>query len=627
MALGLFITFAALDDRRAFVRSNALSVSGRQLMLAGMAGGALTLLLGATVFLIVRPRATKLHSLSRIADTLLPLAWLWPLPLFLDYRVFEGTGLLRVALASLWGLGLERALRASFVALNLKGSDRGPWRMGRFLPPLLLLLLCGWFISFCGRYTVLEHRRFGTNGFDLGLFDNLMFNLSHGEWFHATVDAGNLNGGNHLQYHANFLAYLFVPAYSIHPGSEVLLWIQAAMVGLSAIPFYLLAARRLKNPWFGLAFAYLFIVHEGTQSPVFFEFHFLTLSPFFLGWTLYFFDRGSKVPLIIVWILALLLREDQGTVLAGAALVCLMRGQRPLWAAIGGIAGITWLALMRFVVMPANGPPGGFHQHSGIFQAMIAPGSHGFGGVLKTLLTNPTYALENFLEGRKLEYVLAIAAPFLLLPLRRRLFWILFVPASLFTLVTTNYVPSVSTRFQYTMYWIPMMCFGTLLILSDWSELASTRHRVGAALVSMLVVATALSCDGGGLFQRHTLVGGFRRIGFEMSPDEVARYEELREVARSIPKEASVTATESTVPHVSTRRNIRTLRQGAGDSEYLLVRKDEARSGEQATALLAAYRSERWGLLTATKHFQLWRQGADTKPNRAAMRALGQRVD
>src|SRR5690606_22103102 len=175
--------------------------------------------------------------------------------------------------------------------------------------------------------------------------------------------------------------------------------------------------------------------------------------------------------LVFVWVSALLLREDQGCLLAGAALVYLMRGGRPWWALAGGIVGVAWLALMRFAIMPMNGPPGGFHQHSGIFQAMIAPGSHGFGGVLKTLLTNPPFSLENLLEERKLEYVLALGAPFLLLPFRVRLLWVLFLPACLFTLVTTNYAPSVSTRFQYSMYWVSMLIFGCLVLLGDWASL------------------------------------------------------------------------------------------------------------------------------------------------------------
>ena len=44
-------------------------------------------------------------------------------------------------------------------------------------------------------------------GFILGIFDNLFFNLKQGEWFRGTVDRGNLGGGAHIQYHANFLFF------------------------------------------------------------------------------------------------------------------------------------------------------------------------------------------------------------------------------------------------------------------------------------------------------------------------------------------------------------------------------------------------------------------------------------
>jgi uncharacterized membrane protein len=302
-----------------------------------------------------------------------------------------------------------------------------------------------------------------------------------------------------------------------------------------------------------------------------------------------------------------------------------MRGERPWWALVGGVLGVVWLGLMRFLVMPMNGPPGGFHQHSGIFQAMIAPGSHGFGGVLKSLATNPPFSLENILEGRKLEYVLALGAPFLLLPFRARLLWVLFLPATLFTLVTTNYAPSVSTRFQYSMYWVSMLIFGCLVLLGDWAKLPAMRKRVSAAVIGMLFVGTALSFDGGGLFQKNTLVGGFRRIAFAATESEIERYDELLNVAKEIPPSATVWATESIVPHVSTRKDIRTLRQRGADSEYILIWKSEVRGGEQAEAFQKAASTGRWGVVTKTKNFQLWKMGADTRGNREALRSVGLR--
>jgi uncharacterized membrane protein len=625
-ALPLTFLLALIEDRHALVFRNHLSVAARNLTLAAMVAlVGLSIGVGAA-YLLVRPSDKKVKRLARVMHAALPLCWLWPIPLFLDWRVFEGHGLVRGFLAAGWGIGLEHALRATLsIVPGLPKPSRFRARFANLASAVLVVGLVVWFVHFGWTYSIIEHRRLGTAGFDLGLFDNVMFNLARGEWFMATVDAGNANGGNHLQYHANFLAYLFLPAYLISPGSEILLIIQAVVVGLAAIPFYLLATRKLGSPWFGAAFAYFFLIHEGVQSPVFFEFHFLTLSPFFVGWVLYLFDRGAKIPLLVMWILTLLLREDQGCILAGAALVCLMRGERPWWSLVGGVVGVAWLAMMRFWIMPLNGASGGFHQHSGIFQAMIAPGSHGFGGVLKTLATNPPFSLENLLEGRKFEYVLALAAPFLLLPFRKRLLWILFLPASLFTLVTTNYTPSVSTRFQYSMYWVSMLIFGCLLLLGDWYKLPSTRKRITAAVLSMLVVGTALSYDGGGLFQKHTLVGGFRRIGFTLTRAELERYEELVRLVKTIPPNATVSATESVVPHVSTRRIIRTMRQGAADSEYLLIWKDEVRGGEQAATFQKALQDGRWGVVTVTKNFQLWKMGADTSSNRSAARSVGLR--
>lgn len=625
VSVGSFVSLFLVDKRQLFVASNGMEPRIRTLALAMIAGTFSICALAALVYVAFRYRSDKLARLDRLVRIAAPLAWIWPLPLYFDWAVFNGVGLLRVALAAIWAVGLERTLRTSIAALpenftlpSWARSSRGLQWSGW----IVTLAMCAFFASFCAYYTIMQHHRFGTNGFDLGLFDNLMFNLQHGTWFHATVDRGNL-GGNHLQFHANFLAYLFVPFYALHPSSEALLVIQAVVVGAAGIPYYLLAKRKSDSVWIGLLFAALFLGHEGTQGPVFYDFHFLTLGPFFVGWTLYLFETDKRWQLVVCWVLTLLLREDQGAIVGAAALVYLFAGKRPLWALIGGFVGVAWLGLMRFYVMPMNGPGHMFQQHIGIFQGMVAPGSEGFGGVIKTLFTNPAFSLTNLLEMRKAEYLLALGAPFLFLPFRRLRLLFLFAPAALFTLVTVNYAPSVNTRFQYSAYWIPMLILGSLLVIEEWKNEPAGRVRIQAAVWSMLVVGTALSFGGGAFFQQNSFHGGFRKIDFAISQKESRQLEQLRELVRAIPARASVTASETAVPHVSTRKTVHTLRTGLMNPDYILVRNVEVRGGEQGRELLAGVRDGGWGVIKELKDFQLWKRGAPTKDNARALRRVG----
>ncbi len=625
--LGLFSALLSIPELHTFSQTNALTVPLRNAALLHLLGWILAVLGVVSGYLVYRRSEEGLTAAHDLVRAVSPLGLLWPFPLYFNWQVFNGGGLLRVVLALIWGLSLERAFRHTFrvfgpffrrlkAKLPSRFSDRITW--------VILAGLIVWFATFCAHYTVMQHQRMGTTGFDLGIFDNLFYNLREGEWFRGGVDRDN-RGGAHLQFHANFLAYLFLPIYVLSPRAETLLIMQAWIVALSAVPLYLLSRHRL-GPVAGLILAFAYLVHEATQGPVFYDFHFLTISPFFIGWTLYFFDRGAKWPLLGAWICAVLLREDQGAVLGAAALVYLLLGHRPLLAILGGLLGVAWLALMRFYVMPLHAADGSFQQHIGIFQAMVAPGDTGYGGVIKTIVTNPVYSLNNVLEERKLEYLLLLSTPFVLLPFRSPRLLFLFIPAAMFTLGTANYPPPVSKGFQYTMYWMPMLILGSVLKLSEWKSDPALRDRFFAGLTSVLVLSTALGVSGGALFQKNSFTGGFRRIVFEISEEERNRYKELRAVIAKIPPKARLTATEAVVPHVSNRRDAYTLRQGLGKPDYFILWKLEARGGEQARHLLAGLgplETQKYGVVEITENFMVWKRGAPRDRNLMALQSLG----
>lgn len=626
MGLGLLHVLLLVPDLAQFSSTNALEPKLRNPALNWMLGWLILTWLGWGVWLLFHRSRSSLEKCVRVAAALGPLAWLWPLPLYLDWRIFQGNGLVRVVLALIWVLCLERSFRATFLLAERPLARVRGWLSQRWSNWAGLALVGGfalWFAIFCSHYSIMQHQRMGTTAFDLGIFDNLMFNLMKGEWFRGGVDVLNEPGTNHLQFHANFLAYLFVPIYMISPRAETMLIIQAWVVGLSAVPLYLLVQHRLNNAIAAAVLSIVYLSHEALQGPVFYDFHFLTLAPFFIGWTLYFFERGWRWPLAISWVITVLLREEMGALIGGALLTYLLMGKRPWVALVGGLLGLGWLALMRFYVMPLHAAKN-FDQHVGYFHAMVAPGEHGYGGVLKSMLSNPVFTLENLLEAKKLEYLLQLMVPFALLPVRslRQLF--MFVFAAMLTLGTTKYPPPISKGFQYTMFWMPLLIVASAIYLSGWKK--ALPHRISAAVAAIFVVGMSLGVNGGALYQQNSFTGGFRRIVFEMSEYEVGRYEELRELLKLVPPEASVTATESVVPHLSNRRDAHTVRQGLGDFEYLVLWHHELRGGQQLDNFvkgLGKFGAQRYGVIAQGKEFQVWKRGAPQTDNRKALRALG----
>ena len=119
----------------------------------------------------------------------------------------------------------------------------------RWLPALVVLGAVALYFVRISDLTLLVHERMKTMTSDLAEFDNLFFNAYQGRPFRAPCIAGDLEDWSALKIHAELVLYLLLPLYAIKPGAQTLLVIQTGVVALTAIPVYLLAARRLGRGW------------------------------------------------------------------------------------------------------------------------------------------------------------------------------------------------------------------------------------------------------------------------------------------------------------------------------------------------------------------------------------------
>lgn len=615
-SLGAAAGLMYAPDLASHVASNTAPKPFRDALLAAMAGGGvLTLLPGVVYYVIalVRRRAVgALSSVERIARALSPLLLAFLLPLLFDWRVFRAHELVFVVVATLFGLGLERAFRTSYSALGFAWLDRLGDRIGaraprtrRLTPTVLALCLAGFFCVYFSYYTVLQHLRLGTFSWDMAIFDNMMWNLIRGSWFKASPVLGRT--GSHIQYHATFIAYLFAPFYALYQHSESLLIMQATLAGLGALPIYLLTKRRLGG-WAGVAVTYAYVVHAPLHGPIFYDFHFITTAPFWVGWVLYSFEAERKGWLVFTFICALLVREEISATLSMAALLYLMMGRRPRWAIAGGILAAFYFVAVKFVVMPLHRGAGPDKQtFAWIFAGLIAPGESGLVGVVRTVLTNPVFTLASLLDTDKLIYVLKTFGPLLLLPLRGRLTWILFLPCAIFTLLSTGYKPLIQTYFQYTSTYTSYLFFAAVLAMTQLGGEGMTgRVRKAAALSALFVTATVFSFNQGAIFQHNSFVGGFTQVSFTRTDADKARLKNLNELIAMIPPRASVAATEMEASHVSNRPDCFTMRFGADRADYLLVNLDEVSWGDSRTNMLAAINTGRYGFVATRGRFALW---------------------
>jgi uncharacterized membrane protein len=552
-------------------------------------------------------------------------------PPLLDWQAYRRHQWLFTVTALLFGLGLERLLRVSLAqqpcrwcaVARVRFMARFP-RLTRAIPAVLVAAASLFAIGYFSYYTILNHLRLQTSSWDLAIFDNMMWNLLRGHWFKASPDLGRT--GSHIQFHATFIAYLLAPLYALSQRAETLLVIQATIVGAAAIPIYLLVKHHTQRAWVAVVFAVAYVIHAPLHGPLFYDFHFLTLAPFFISWVLYFFETGRKGWLIAAWLAALALREDQSACMATAALFFLLRGKRVWWALWGGGISAVYFVVTKFVIMPLHRGGIGKETFVWIFKGLLPEGENGFGAVLKTVVTNPVYTMDWLLDVEKLTYIISMFGPLLLLPLRTARTWILFVPAAMFTLLSTGYKPLYQIQFQYTANFTSYLFYAAAVVLAGMAHQHQGRIRVAAATVAVAATALLFSYNEGAILDHDHFQGGFRRVSFAFTDADAEKLANLRELIAKIPAGASVTATETEAPHVSNREDCFTMRFGYDKGDYLLVSLSEIRRGKSHTYFKEAMDTGEYGFVAQAGGFQLWQRFGPKEGNAEALKKAGIRV-
>jgi hypothetical protein len=275
--------------------------------------------------------------------------------------------------------------------------------------------------------------------------------------------------------------------------------------------------------------------------------------------------------------------------------------------------------------MPAHAQAG--QSFSWIFQGLIAPGDTGFGGVLRTLTTNPVFTFSSVFTVDKFEYLLRTMGPVLLLVVRRQLVWVLCLPAFIFTLLSTGYEPMIQTSFQYTANWTPYVMVGSIFALEGWRQASDGWVRFAAAVPALCVTATLFSYNFGSIFQRNTFVGGFHRVDFSFTEAHRKNYANLHKLIEQIPESASVSACELLVPHLSSREDALTFnRVGASGADYLLCSTDWLPRPPVSTFMRTALGTGEYSFVARSGMFAMWKKGGDHAQDTDGLRLVGANV-
>ncbi|HEX5094603.1 MAG TPA: DUF2079 domain-containing protein [Acidimicrobiia bacterium] len=163
---------------------------------------------------------------------------------------------------------------------------------------LVIALWCVWFV----RLAALRNDRFGTFGFDLGIYDQGVWLLAHGRDPFVTIRGLELFG-----HHMNVMLVLLAPFYRLGAGPEFLLGVQVAAQALGAVAIFLLGRDVLHSKWMGVGLATALLCNPTYQ---------------WLVWEFFHPDAVAIGPLLLAYWAARQERWGWFTVAAVLALAC-----------------------------------------------------------------------------------------------------------------------------------------------------------------------------------------------------------------------------------------------------------------------------------------------------------------
>lgn len=407
--------------------------------------------------------------------------------------------------------------------------------------------------------SVLRHIHFQSGAFDLGIFDQSVWQYANFLAPYNTIKEKFILG-DHLALTLPLLALL----YSFCDDVKILLIFQAVFIAFSSVPIYQISRIRRLSSFVSLCLGFLYSLFFGIQYAVYFDFHPVVLGVGLLAWTIYFFEAKKKKLFWITLILMLLTQENMGIALAGAGFIYIFKkGYR-----LSGLAFIACglIVSFLFVKLVSLMSPTGYQYWPSINPNPVYLFSKFFDSSEKILVWLYSFGWFSFLPVFSPGTVLAV-----FLDLSQY-----FVPEKQFGHMTTPFLHHRSIL-------APLLTLGLLDVIIFLKRIK----------IDILVIFLVLSA----LIQQFIWHHPLNKLSKSIYWRNESWMDDDRKLFALLPNDASVAASQNLVPHISHRKEIYLVYprkkdfackncwwlEFAGKPQYLVV---DLHPGQWATQLL-----------------------------------------
>lgn len=401
----------------------------------------------------------------------------------------------------------------------------------------------------------LKYLAFECETWDFGIFTQMFANMRSTLIPYVTCERNKLM--SHFGIHFSPVYYLMLPFYAVVPSALTLLLVQAAGVVSGVIPVYLLCKKFRQGEMITLALCLAYLINPFLACGVSYDMHEnFFLAPFLL-WLFCFIEKDKPLLTFVFAVLILCIKKDATLYVLSAALyIFFEKKKRKQGVLLFSVAIVWFLAVVLWLSQFGDGTLTMEHY--------LNFGPSFFKGFLTTVIAYPSYVLSQLIDDRyKIEFALQILIPFAFLPVMSKKIpsYLLLIP-----LVIMNLIPSY--RYQHSIFFhYNLGSFACLMYLyvKSVSELKKETKRFVCAFSVAVCIILSVSTT--------------TRMSTDI-PSYISDYEKTKvmwETAKSIPEDASVTASPMFVTYLSNNFELYSINQNVKidvndyDSEYIVL--------------------------------------------------------
>jgi uncharacterized membrane protein len=252
---------------------------------------------------------------------------------------------------------------------------------------IVIFTLCA--IVYC-LISLVNHYLFHTAAFDLGIFNNALYCISHFRTSYLTLNIFS-PGTNLLGDHFSPIMFLYIPFYYLF-GSYTLLLIQIASILFGGWGIYKYCKLKFPESYIPLIITLQFFGIWGIYSALSFDFHNNVVGAMFVPWLVYYYEKQNKKLFLTCFLLILISKENMALWLAFIMVgLMLKNGLRNFKKHLKFEVPLLVFALIYFYIVVSFIMPPLQHGHGNYQLYRYEALGNSLPAIIKTILEKPGY--------------------------------------------------------------------------------------------------------------------------------------------------------------------------------------------------------------------------------------------